>query len=270
MRIIDALLAELEQEAKTTRARARARARRAPRLEAASEVDVARPAGAARRERARQRRGAGGAGTRPSPPGFAQRRSGVDERAAAGARRQPRPGPRRSSAASTTRAMTATWRLMAGDRELMAMPRVAFVRAIMLNHWYHHRGQLLVYLRLLDVPVPVGLRSDRRRAERVRHGLGDTVGGPRVEDHADGSDREPDAARDADRRALRRLLSGLPGRADRGRVHRRPAAGVPVSRRLSCATSATTRRSPTRTRCCSSTPARATGSAIRSPAAMPA
>ncbi len=26
--------------------------------------------------------------------------------------------------------------------------------AIMLNHWYHHRGQLLVYLRLLDVPVP--------------------------------------------------------------------------------------------------------------------
>ena len=34
------------------------------------------------------------------------------------------------------------------------MPRVAFVRAIMLNHWYHHRGQLLVYLRLLNLPVP--------------------------------------------------------------------------------------------------------------------
>ncbi len=33
-------------------------------------------------------------------------------------------------------------------------PRVAFVRAVMLNHWYHHRGQLLVYLRLLDLPVP--------------------------------------------------------------------------------------------------------------------
>src|SRR6188508_1859256 len=41
-----------------------------------------------------------------------------------------------------------------GGREVMAMPRVAFARAIMLNHWYHHRGQLLVYLRLLDVPVP--------------------------------------------------------------------------------------------------------------------
>lgn len=51
-------------------------------------------------------------------------------------------------------AMGAMWRLMSGGREVMAMPRVAFARAIMLNHWYHHRGQLLVYLRLLNVPVP--------------------------------------------------------------------------------------------------------------------
>jgi uncharacterized damage-inducible protein DinB len=51
-------------------------------------------------------------------------------------------------------AMGATWRLMIGGREVMAMPRVAFARAVMLNHWYHHRGQLLVYLRLLDLPVP--------------------------------------------------------------------------------------------------------------------
>jgi uncharacterized damage-inducible protein DinB len=50
--------------------------------------------------------------------------------------------------------MTETWRLVSGDRELMAIPRVAFLRAIMLNHWYHHRGQLVVYLRQLDVPVP--------------------------------------------------------------------------------------------------------------------
>lgn len=50
--------------------------------------------------------------------------------------------------------MMETWRLVAGDRELLAMPRAAFVRAIMLNHWYHHRGQLLVYLRQLDIPVP--------------------------------------------------------------------------------------------------------------------
>ena len=51
-------------------------------------------------------------------------------------------------------AMGETWRLMSGGRELMAMPRGTFLRSIMLNHWYHHRGQLGVYLRLLDVPVP--------------------------------------------------------------------------------------------------------------------
>ena len=47
------------------------------------------------------------------------------------------------------------WRLKANGHEVMAMPRIAMLRTIMLNHWYHHRGQLSVYLRLLDVPVPV-------------------------------------------------------------------------------------------------------------------
>jgi len=51
-------------------------------------------------------------------------------------------------------AMQETWRLVAGNRELMAMPRAAFLRAVMLNHWYHHRGQLVVYLRQLNVPIP--------------------------------------------------------------------------------------------------------------------
>ena len=51
-------------------------------------------------------------------------------------------------------ALAATWRLMRGDREVMAIPRGAFLRSIMLNHWYHHRGQLSVYLRQLKVPVP--------------------------------------------------------------------------------------------------------------------
>jgi len=50
--------------------------------------------------------------------------------------------------------MGATWRLHSGGKEILAMPRVAVVRTIMLNHWYHHRGQLLVYLRLLDQSVP--------------------------------------------------------------------------------------------------------------------
>src|SRR3954466_15081760 len=33
----------------------------------------------------------------------------------------------------------------------MQLPRIAMIRTIMLNHWYHHRGQLMVYLWLLDV-----------------------------------------------------------------------------------------------------------------------
>jgi uncharacterized damage-inducible protein DinB len=51
-------------------------------------------------------------------------------------------------------AVTATWRMVAGDRELLALPRIAMLRSVMLNHWYHHRGQLSVYLRELDVPLP--------------------------------------------------------------------------------------------------------------------
>jgi uncharacterized damage-inducible protein DinB len=47
------------------------------------------------------------------------------------------------------------WRLTVRGNEIMKIPRVAMLRSIMLNHWYHHRGQLSVYLRLLDVPVPV-------------------------------------------------------------------------------------------------------------------
>ena len=51
-------------------------------------------------------------------------------------------------------ALMETWRLMQGDRELLAVPRVAMLRSVMLNHWYHHRGQLTVYLRELGVPIP--------------------------------------------------------------------------------------------------------------------
>jgi len=48
----------------------------------------------------------------------------------------------------------ATWRLVAGERELLAAPRAVMLRSLLFNHWYHHRGQLVVYLRLLEVPVP--------------------------------------------------------------------------------------------------------------------
>ena len=46
------------------------------------------------------------------------------------------------------------WRLVNGDRELFAAPRGVFLRTVMLNHWYHHRGQLTAYLRELDVKIP--------------------------------------------------------------------------------------------------------------------
>lgn len=40
------------------------------------------------------------------------------------------------------------------DGSKLELPREEFLRSIMLNHWYHHRGQLGVYLRLLGAAVP--------------------------------------------------------------------------------------------------------------------
>jgi uncharacterized damage-inducible protein DinB len=56
------------------------------------------------------------------------------------------------------------WRMTAGDKELFAIPRLQVVRTMCLNHWYHHRGELLVYLRLMGVPVPsvYGPTADER------------------------------------------------------------------------------------------------------------
>ena len=50
--------------------------------------------------------------------------------------------------------MNQLWRIVAGNQEVLAMPRQALLRNIMLNHWYQHRGQFSVYLRLLNVAVP--------------------------------------------------------------------------------------------------------------------
>ncbi|MCZ6479281.1 MAG: DinB family protein [candidate division NC10 bacterium] len=47
-----------------------------------------------------------------------------------------------------------TWKLTKDGKELLVIPRIGVVRSIMLNYWYHHRGQLSVYLRLLNIPVP--------------------------------------------------------------------------------------------------------------------
>ena len=51
-------------------------------------------------------------------------------------------------------AMHETWHLVAGGKELMAQPRGLFIRDVMLSHWYQHRGQFSVYLRMLNIPVP--------------------------------------------------------------------------------------------------------------------
>jgi uncharacterized damage-inducible protein DinB len=51
-------------------------------------------------------------------------------------------------------ALSRVWRLVDGDRELMAIPVGPLLRSLMLNHWYHHRGQLAVYLRQVGALVP--------------------------------------------------------------------------------------------------------------------
>jgi uncharacterized damage-inducible protein DinB len=51
-------------------------------------------------------------------------------------------------------AMNESWVLTVGGREVSTQPRAQFVRDVMFSHWYQHRGQFSVYLRLLSVPVP--------------------------------------------------------------------------------------------------------------------
>ena len=50
--------------------------------------------------------------------------------------------------------LATTWRMKMGDKVLMEAPKGDVIRQILLHHGAHHRGQLSVYLRLMDVPVP--------------------------------------------------------------------------------------------------------------------
>jgi uncharacterized damage-inducible protein DinB len=64
-----------------------------------------------------------------------------------------------SAAMATVKSMddarlNSTWSLTKNGKTILSMPRVAVVRNIMMNHIYHHRGQLSVYLRMLEVPLP--------------------------------------------------------------------------------------------------------------------
>jgi uncharacterized damage-inducible protein DinB len=153
MKIIDGLLAELEQEADTTRRvleripQAHLSWRPHPKSMSLGQLalHVATVPGSVAEAAARD--------VLPEPPAF------VHPEAAAVSELVP---SLTESVAKAKRAlggfddasMNATWRLQSGGKDILAMPRAAFVRAIMLNHWYHHRGQLLVYLRLLNQSVP--------------------------------------------------------------------------------------------------------------------
>ncbi len=58
------------------------------------------------------------------------------------------------------------WKLLAGGEEIFAMPRVAVIRSVVMNHLIHHRAQLGVYFRLMGVPVPglYGPSADENQA----------------------------------------------------------------------------------------------------------
>jgi uncharacterized damage-inducible protein DinB len=61
---------------------------------------------------------------------------------------------RAAIAGATDEELMQPWTLLYGGKTIFAMPRVAAVRAMMMSHMIHHRGQLSVYLRLNSVPVP--------------------------------------------------------------------------------------------------------------------
>ena len=57
-------------------------------------------------------------------------------------------------AAASDESLLAPWTLLEGGKAYFTLPRVAVLRSFVMNHNVHHRAQLGVYLRLLDVPVP--------------------------------------------------------------------------------------------------------------------
>lgn len=61
---------------------------------------------------------------------------------------------REALASTSDAAMGETWTLKNGGTTVFALPRAAVLRGFVLSHMIHHRGQLSVYLRLRDVPLP--------------------------------------------------------------------------------------------------------------------
>lgn len=71
---------------------------------------------------------------------------------------------RTAIAAASDAQWMAPWSLLSGGQTLFTLPRVAVLRGMVINHMIHHRGQLTVYFRLNDVPVPAlyGPSADER------------------------------------------------------------------------------------------------------------
>jgi uncharacterized damage-inducible protein DinB len=66
--------------------------------------------------------------------------------------------------AADNESMMQPWTMRHGEQIFFTLPRIAVVRNVAMNHLIHHRGQLSVYLRLNDVPVPgmYGPTADER------------------------------------------------------------------------------------------------------------
>ena len=66
--------------------------------------------------------------------------------------------------------MNEMWYLTAGGKPMAEEARKLFMRDVMFSHWYQHRGQFCVYLRLLDVPVPSSWGPSADEAPRFMQG----------------------------------------------------------------------------------------------------
>ena len=61
---------------------------------------------------------------------------------------------RKALEAASDEAMRQPWSLLQNGQTIFTMPKAAVLRSVVFNHLLHHRGQLTVYLRLNDIPVP--------------------------------------------------------------------------------------------------------------------
>ena len=71
---------------------------------------------------------------------------------------------RKTLTEATAADMSADWTMRNGEHVFCTLPKAVIIRTWVLNHIYHHRGQLSVYMRLLDIPVPsiYGPSADER------------------------------------------------------------------------------------------------------------